>query len=61
MARRRDARIERLRSMQGYWSRKVRDKGILTEQDLVGLGKTQLLLGMARKGVRLLALPFRLC
>jgi hypothetical protein len=34
----RQARIERrlqeLRGMQGYWSRKARDKGILTEQDL---------------------------
>ena len=34
----RQARIERrlqeLRGMQGYWTRKARDKGILTEQDL---------------------------
>lgn len=34
----RQARIERrlqeLRGLQGYWSRKARDKGILTEQDL---------------------------
>jgi hypothetical protein len=34
----RQARIERrlqeLHGMQGYWSRKARDKGILTEQDL---------------------------
>jgi metal-responsive CopG/Arc/MetJ family transcriptional regulator len=34
----RQARIEKrrqeLRGMQGYWSRKARDKGILTEQDL---------------------------
>jgi metal-responsive CopG/Arc/MetJ family transcriptional regulator len=34
----RQARIERrrqeLRGMQGYWSRKARDKGILTEADL---------------------------
>ena len=34
----RQARIGRrlleLRGMQGYWSRKARDKGILTEQDL---------------------------
>lgn len=34
----RGARIERrlqeLRGIQGYWSRKARDKGILTEQDL---------------------------
>ena len=34
----RQARIERrlqeLRGMQGYWSRKARDKGILTEHDL---------------------------
>jgi hypothetical protein len=34
----RRARIERrlleLRGIQGYWSRKARDKGILTEQDL---------------------------
>lgn len=34
----RQARIERrlleLRGMQGYWSRRARDQGILTEQDL---------------------------
>jgi len=34
----RQTRIERqlqeLRGMQGYWSRKARDRGILTEQDL---------------------------
>jgi hypothetical protein len=34
----RGARIERrlqeLRGIQGYWSRKARDKGILTERDL---------------------------
>jgi len=34
----RQARIERrlqgLRGMQGYWSRKARDKGILTKRDL---------------------------
>ena len=34
----RQARIERqlqeLRGVQGYWSRKARDKGILTERDL---------------------------
>jgi metal-responsive CopG/Arc/MetJ family transcriptional regulator len=34
----RQARIERrmqeLRGMQGFWSRKARDKGILTEKDL---------------------------
>ena len=34
----RESRIERrlqeLRGMQGYWSRKARDQGILTEQDL---------------------------
>ena len=34
----RQARIERrlqeLRGIQGYWSRKARDQGILTEQDL---------------------------
>ena len=34
----RQARIERrlqeLRGIQGYWSRKARDKGILTERDL---------------------------
>ena len=34
----RRARIERqlleLRGMQGYWSRRARDKGLLTEKDL---------------------------
>ncbi len=34
----RQARIERrlqeLRGVQGYWSRRARDKGILTERDL---------------------------
>jgi len=34
----RQSRVERklheLRGLQGYWSRKARDKGILTEQDL---------------------------
>jgi len=34
----RQSRIERraqeLRGLQGYWNRKARDKGILTEQDL---------------------------
>jgi predicted transcriptional regulator len=34
----RQARVERrvqgLRGIQGYWSQKARDKGILTEQDL---------------------------
>lgn len=27
-------RLQELRGLQGYWSRKARDKGILTEQDL---------------------------
>jgi predicted transcriptional regulator len=27
-------RVHELRGIQGYWSRKARDKGILTEQDL---------------------------
>ena len=27
-------RGEELRTMQGYWSRKARDKGLLTEEDL---------------------------
>ncbi len=27
-------RLQELRGMQGYWSRKARDRGILTEQDL---------------------------
>ena len=34
----RQARVERrlqdLRGVQGFWSRKARDKGILTEQDI---------------------------
>ena len=29
-----ERRLQELRGMQGYWSRKARDKGILTEQDL---------------------------
>ena len=29
-----ERRVQELRSVQGYWSRKARDKGILTEQDL---------------------------
>ena len=29
-----DRRLQELRGIQGYWSRKARDKGILTEQDL---------------------------
>ena len=29
-----EKRLQELRGMQGYWSRKARDKGILTEQDL---------------------------
>ena len=29
-----DRRVQELRGIQGYWSRKARDKGILTEQDL---------------------------
>lgn len=29
-----DRRLQELRGMQGYWSRKARDKGILTERDL---------------------------
>ena len=29
-----EERLQELRGMQGYWSRKARDKGILTEQDL---------------------------
>ncbi len=29
-----DKRLQELRGIQGYWSRKARDKGILTEQDL---------------------------
>ena len=27
-------RLQELRGMHGYWSRKARDQGILTEQDL---------------------------
>jgi predicted transcriptional regulator len=27
-------RLQELRGMQGYWSRKARDRGILTERDL---------------------------
>ena len=27
-------RLQELRSMQGYWSRKARDQGILSERDL---------------------------
>ena len=27
-------RLRELRDMQGYWSRRARDQGILTEQDL---------------------------
>jgi len=29
-----ERRLQELRGMQGYWSRKARDKGILTEKDL---------------------------
>ncbi len=29
-----DRRRQELRGIQGYWSRKARDRGILTEQDL---------------------------
>jgi predicted transcriptional regulator len=29
-----ERRMQELRGLQGYWSRKARDKGILTEQDL---------------------------
>ena len=29
-----DRRAQELRGIQGFWSRKARDKGILTEQDL---------------------------
>ena len=29
-----ERRLRELRGLQGYWSRKARDKGILTEQDL---------------------------
>lgn len=27
-------RVEEFRTLQGYWSRKARDKGLLTEEDL---------------------------
>jgi hypothetical protein len=29
-----DSRVHELRGIQSYWSRKARDRGILTEQDL---------------------------
>ena len=29
-----ERRLEELRGMQGYWSQKAREKGILTEKDL---------------------------
>ncbi len=29
-----DRRLQELRGIQGYWSRKARDRGLLTEQDL---------------------------
>jgi metal-responsive CopG/Arc/MetJ family transcriptional regulator len=29
-----EQRVQGLRGIQGYWSRKARDKGILTERDL---------------------------
>lgn len=29
-----DRRLQALRGIQGFWSRKARDKGILTERDL---------------------------
>jgi metal-responsive CopG/Arc/MetJ family transcriptional regulator len=29
-----ERRLQELRGMQGYWSRKARDQGILTERDL---------------------------
>jgi predicted transcriptional regulator len=29
-----EKRLQELRGIQGYWSRKARDKGILTERDL---------------------------
>jgi predicted transcriptional regulator len=29
-----ERRLQELRGLQGYWSRKARDKGILTKQDL---------------------------
>ena len=29
-----DRRLQELRGIQGYWSRKARDRGLLSEQDL---------------------------
>ena len=29
-----ERRLQELRGLQGYWSRKARERGILTEQDL---------------------------
>ena len=29
-----ERRLQELRGIQGYWSRKAREKGLLTEQDL---------------------------
>jgi hypothetical protein len=29
-----ERRVQELRGIQGYWSRKARDRGILTERDL---------------------------
>ena len=29
-----DRRLQEFRGLQGYWSRRARDQGILTEQDL---------------------------
>jgi metal-responsive CopG/Arc/MetJ family transcriptional regulator len=29
-----ERRLEELRGIQGYWSRKARDRGLLSEQDL---------------------------
>ena len=29
-----DRRLQELRGIQGFWSRKARDKGLLTERDL---------------------------
>jgi predicted transcriptional regulator len=29
-----DRRLQELRGVQGYWSRKARERGLLTEQDL---------------------------
>jgi predicted transcriptional regulator len=29
-----ERRVQELRGIQGYWTRKARDKGILTERDL---------------------------